>query len=55
MIDHVREKRLAPASDLPKLQACIEDGLSIRGKTLTGVRIENAKEAMAERLRANQP
>lgn len=55
MIDHVREKRLAPASDLPKLQACIEDGLSIRGKTLTGVRIENAKEAMAERLRAAQP
>lgn len=55
MIDHVREKRLAPASDLPKLQACIEDGLSIRGRTLMGVRIENAKEAMAERLRATQP
>jgi O-antigen ligase len=55
MVDHVREKRLAPAADLPKLQACIEDGLSIRGKTLTGVRIENAKEAMAERLRATQP
>ena len=55
MVDHVREKKLAPAADLPKLQACIEDGLSIRGKTLTGVRIENAKEAMAERLRATQP
>lgn len=55
MVDHVREKKLVPAADLPKLQACIEDGLSIRGKTLTGVRIENAKESMAERLRATQP
>lgn len=55
MIDHVREKGLATAADLPQLQACIEEGLSIRDKTLIGVRIENAKEAMAERLRATQP
>lgn len=55
MIDHVREKRLAPAADLPQLRSCIEDGLSTRGKTLTGVRIENAKQAMAERLGVTQP
>lgn len=55
MIDHVREKRLAPAAYLPQLQACIEEGLSLRGKTLTAVRIENAKESMAERLRARRP
>lgn len=51
MIDHVREKRRAPESALPRLKECIDDGLSVRGKTLIGVRFDNARKAMEEGLR----